>query len=381
MDTFSQALIEELAQPRPGPLVSIYMAFTSLGMPKVRLQWNNLVSHAEKQLAAKGLAPMEALSMVSPPDEFFQTKKAKSQGKKGIAGFFAPHFARTVFLPQMPVDSAYCGSEFHVLPLVTMLRQTGNFHILALSGKKARLICVEGGVARAIETPEMPEGESAALATHDRDDYLGLHTTHGGAVGGHGAQFYGHGIGIDDKKSDLALYFRQVDRAIHKHLAGHDGPLILATVSPNAPIYREVNTHGGLTSAFIPGNPDRVTNQNLAQTAIPLLEPFFQKSQEKLIKRLTGGFGLGLVEEDIRHLEHQSLQGKVEILVLAEDMEFGSALKSDPLSKPTQIANRLICQTIAHRGEVVITNPRELEGHKLPCGLLRHGKRAICPVV
>jgi len=73
--------------------------------------------------------------------------------------------------------------------------------------------------------------------------------------------------GSKGKKVRLARYACKVDAALRPILAGQPMPLPLVAAEPLASIYRQVDTSLSLVVETIPGNPDRVTDLDLAAAA------------------------------------------------------------------------------------------------------------------
>lgn len=381
MEMIRQELIAALATGRTGPLISLYLPFPARGIPRLWLQWRNLLRKVEGDLESRGMNDAEKEKLVGPARDLIGKKDPRLPGIQGVAAFLAPGFFRAVGLPEAPAASWLVGESFHLYPLVYLMRRHQVFHVLALSANGARLLRMEGGMATPVEMPGLPVNMREALRFHDRDDYLSLHTTAAGAVAGHGVQFHGHGVGVDDAKSDTLLYFRMVNRVVHQTLGNEAGPLVLATVRANHALYREVNTYPGLLDACLPGNPDRLKNGRLVQAAFALVEPVFRGENLKPVKRVLGGLGQGLVEEEPMHLRTQARDGGVEILVLPEKEAGQSPCTIDPHTEGCGLINSLISHTVIHRGLVVFAPAGQFDGHRLPCALLRHGRRAVHPVV
>ena len=381
MDALNEALMMELAGPRQGPLASLYLPFSGTGIPRLSLEWNNLIRKAVDCLRRQGLSDQEAEELIAPARLLITRRDPRRPGVKGVAAFLGRGFSRAIHLPEPVASCCLVGEEFHLVPLLYLLGRHRRFHVLALSSNSVRLVRVEGGLVETLELPGLAPDMRAALQGHDRDDYLGLHTTAAGAVAGHGAMFHGQAVGIDDEKKDKLLFFRMVDRAVHRALGNDGAPLVLATTHANQALYREANTHAHLLEECIPGNPDRVKADQLANAGFELVAPLAAEEWAKPVRRVLGGLGLGHVEEDPGHLKSEARDGGVEILVLPGGEKDGNALNADPHASPCPLVNRLIGPVLSHRGTVVFGTRAEFEGHRLPCGLLRHGRRAASPVV
>jgi hypothetical protein len=67
-------------------------------------------------------------------------------------------------------------------------------------------------------------------------------------------------------------YARQVDQALRPFLNGLEVPLILASTKPIDSIYRSVNTYPHLLAQGISGNPETVSDAELAASARTVLD-------------------------------------------------------------------------------------------------------------
>jgi hypothetical protein len=73
----------------------------------------------------------------------------------------------------------------------------------------------------------------------------------------------------------MRQYARQVDQALRPLLNGLDLPLILAATEPLDSIYRSVNSYPHLLATSVPGNPDVVSDAELAGSARRILDELY----------------------------------------------------------------------------------------------------------
>jgi hypothetical protein len=73
----------------------------------------------------------------------------------------------------------------------------------------------------------------------------------------------------------MRQYTRQIDQALRPLLNGIDIPLVLAAAEPIDSIYRSVNSYPHLLIDGIPGNPEAVSDADLAKDARPLLDDLY----------------------------------------------------------------------------------------------------------
>jgi Bacterial archaeo-eukaryotic release factor family 11 len=63
-------------------------------------------------------------------------------------------------------------------------------------------------------------------------------------------------------------------------LAGRSAPLILAADEPLSSIYRSVNTYPGLIDEMIAGNPNLMTDAQLEDAALPMLDRLYKRGAQ-----------------------------------------------------------------------------------------------------
>ena len=82
--------------------------------------------------------------------------------------------------------------------------------------------------------------------------------------------------GGEGKKVRLRQYARQVDAALRGLLAGSSLPPVLAAVEGLDAIYRSVNTYPHLLARSIEGNPERLSDAELAAAARTVFDETYQ---------------------------------------------------------------------------------------------------------
>ena len=78
--------------------------------------------------------------------------------------------------------------------------------------------------------------------------------------------------GGEGRKMRLGQYSRAVDQALHPVLVGRDIPLILAATQPLDGIYRQWNTYPHLAVESLEGNPESVSDHDLAGRAREVID-------------------------------------------------------------------------------------------------------------
>jgi len=206
--------------------------------------------------------------------------------------------------------------HFHVKPLLPLL-SGGRFYVLALSQNGVRLLQGTRQSVAAVDLKGVPRNFADALATHDTDEPLTFHSRPVGAIGSWGAIYSGHGVGIDDKKDDLLLYFQKVDRGLHPLLREERAPLVVAAVAYLIPIYRTANTYPHLLEKGMEGNPDRLSEKELHDRAWALVRPHFEETQQKAVALYRQLAGTGRTASDLKEVVSSASTGQIETLIVA----------------------------------------------------------------
>src|SRR5581483_3548913 len=163
-----------------------------------------------------------------------------------------------------------------------------------------------------------PTSLAQALLAHDRDEMLTFHSRPAGGAGSWGAIFSGHGVGIDDKKDDLLLYFQKIDHGLRRVLRGEHAPLLLAAVEYLRPIYSKANSYAHFLDAGLEGSPDRLSERELHERAWAVVGPRFAGVQAKALAQFEQLAGTGRTSTDLAHLIPAASRGEVETLFVAQ---------------------------------------------------------------
>lgn len=301
MDLLTRRDLRALLEGVEAPCVSIFIPTQRGGGEADRIHWRNSLAVAREEGERHGVSAAQMKEVLRPAHEMLDEMKFGQDQADGLACFLAPGFCRVYRVPLAFSPTTVVGKRFHITPLLPLLTGDGRFFVLALSQKGARLFEGTRQTLSPMEVKDMPQGLEEALATHDVDNVLTYHSrpTSGGTWG---AIFSGHGVGIDDHKSDLLRYFQMIDRALHPILAEEQAPLVLASVKYLMPLFRQACTYAHLLPEGIEGNPDRVDVRELHEKAWTLVASRFTARKESLLglyRQLAGtgrtAAGLGVI--------------------------------------------------------------------------------------
>lgn len=319
MAMISRDELGTLFRSNEGPCVSIFMPTHRAGSETregpIRLK--NLTRQAEKLLTGGGLPSREAKALLEPMERLQEDTLFWSYQDDGLAVFSSPGLFRAYRIPATPDELVVVSRRFHVKPLLPLLTDDGRFYILALSQNEVRLLEATRRRVHEVELEGVPRSLGEALQYDDKERQLQYHTPAPVGRGEQAALFQGHGVGIDDAKTDILRYFRQVDQGLKRLLKDEQAPLALAGVEYLLPIYREANTYKHLVDQGVGGNPEGLSSQELRDRAWTVVEPRFLKARQDAVARYRRLAGTARASDDLSSVVSAAYHGLIEELFVA----------------------------------------------------------------
>jgi hypothetical protein len=308
MDSFGATELRNLIAARPGPCISLY-APVQPGGEQDPIRWKNLVREAEQRLEEAGTRGPEARDLLRPAAQLLDDGPFWQTGGNGLGYFLAPGFARRYRLGLSWPERVAVGRVFHIKPLLPWL-EAGRFYVLAISQNAVRLLrCADHGSARV--PLRGPGSREEALRTHDTDEQVSCHTFAQGP-GARRAVFHGHGVGVDDAKDDLLLFCRAIDRELHPVLRDERAPLVVAAVEDLLPIFRTACSYPHLLENGVPGNPEHLSDQELAERAGPPVAPSLRRQRQRAVETYHQLAGTGQTADAVGEVVTAASRGAVE---------------------------------------------------------------------
>src|SRR3979411_2820781 len=123
---------------------------------------------------------------------------------------------------------------------------------------------------------------------------------------------------LEGEKVLLHQYVRKVEQAIYKVLAEQSAPLVLAAAEPLASMFRSVNTYPRLADEMIAGNPDLLTDAELEDAAIPILDRLYSRELKAVIA-LYDELKPRRATTDVSYAAHAATAGAVDQLLVDLD--------------------------------------------------------------
>jgi hypothetical protein len=260
-DMPTRAQLDQLLVAREPWSVSIYLpTIPSSRGEAERIELKNLAGEASKQLEQAG-APKADVAEIDEEladlvdDDGFWRYQARS-----LAVFVTPTTSMTFRLANNLTAQAEVSDRFHLKPLLRALTFPHAAFVLALAQSSVRLLEIAPDLEPAeVRVPGLPTDIASAVGKSSIKD-----RSPSGRI-----------QGSEGQKTRMRQYARQIEQALRPLLNGVELPLILAAVEPMDSIYRSVNSYPHLLPTSVSGNPEAVSDGDLAESARRLLDDLY----------------------------------------------------------------------------------------------------------
>lgn len=293
--------IEALARIREPGCVSLYAPASPQGAKAdlARIELKDRLRQAVNQLEAAGAGELVIGPVVVAVTHMLEDPASWRHQWHGLVVLASPTRLVAHPLPLEVAASAHVSDRFHLTPLLAAVHATGTLLVLALAQDSVRLIAVGADdTATALTVPGMPADLRAATAldvTNDRQAYAHLQTS-------------------EDPKLRMMEYSQAIDRALEEAPSIPDWPLIIAAAEPLASIFRSVTTRRRLVPEAIEGNPEKLSDHDLALAGRPHIERLRIKELEHHAADFEDHVGSGHTATDLSDVARAATEGAIRTL-------------------------------------------------------------------
>jgi hypothetical protein len=296
--------LEPLLAVRDPLCVSLYVPTSPLPQEAQagRIELKTLTANAMGQLEDTGAARRDVAELREPLDELVDDNGFWSEQARSLAVFAAPSGVRTFRLPNRLTSEVEVGDRFYVKPLLRAVTFPQAAFVLALAAGGVRVVeVVADGPAWAVDVPGLPSDLADSLgAALERNVSDRL-------------------IGAEGDKVRLRQFARKVDQALRGLLAGRQLPLILAATEPLDSIYRSVNSYPTLAATGIRGNPDGLSDDDLAAAARSVLDELYAAELAEVREGFGARFHDGRASSDVATVARAATAGAVDTVLVDID--------------------------------------------------------------
>jgi hypothetical protein len=365
-DVPTRSELEQLLAVREPLCVSLYVPTSPLTQEaeRGRIELKTLTSAAMRQLEDAGAARREVTELREPLEELAADDDFWSEQARSLAVFAAPGGVRTFRLPNRLTSEVEVGDRFYVKPLLRAVTFPQAAFVLALAAGGVRVVEVAAeGPAQVVDVPGLPADLANSLgAAVERSQSARL-------------------IGAEGDKVRLRQFARKVDQALRGLLAGRQLPLILAAAEPLSSIYRSLNSYAALAAIGIPGNPESLTDDELAAAARTVLDELYAAELAAVRETFGARFHDGRASGDLATVARAATAGAVDTLLVDIDDKVPGLVDEETgalaLAEHDDAASYGVVDEIARRvvlsgGRVVAVRRDDLPDRTPVAAILRH---------
>ncbi|AHH19085.1 hypothetical protein NONO_c43010 [Nocardia nova SH22a] len=278
----------------------------------------------------------------------------------------APHHMWTYRIPNRLGAAVTVSDRFLLKPLLRAITFPQTAFVLALAEGSVRLVEVTPDrPAEDVRVPDMPR-DAADFANKS-------------SIGDRAPK--GRLTGSEGKKVRVRQYARGVDRALRDILSGRDTPLVLAAPEPIDAIFRSVATYGELLEDGIPGNPEQLSDQELADRTRHILDGHYAAQLADLRELFDKRRGEGRATADLADIARAATFGSVHTLLVDIDTAVPGTISADtgaiefgPESdtETPGIADEIARRVLLSGGRVLAVRKSDIPEEAVAAAILRY---------
>ncbi len=369
-DVPSRLEIERLldVRDRDDACISIYVATTPVTQEAEasRIEFKNLAADAVGQVEAAGANHRIVSELREALDELVEDDGFWAEQARSLAVFASPGRLRTFRLPNRLGDVVEVGDRFYVKPLLRALTFPQTAFVLALAAGGARLVEVTNdGPAFTVPVPDLPSDAASAAGRASIGDRSQI----------------GRMQGSEGQKVRLRQYAHKVDQALRHVLTGLELPLILAAAEPIAAIYRSLCTYPHLVEATLSGNPEELSDEQLAAAARTVLDDLYARQLDGLRASFELEASRERASSDVATVARAATFGAVATAIVDIDAKLpgtideGSGvvtLDDADDARSYGVVDEIARRVLQHGGRVLAVRADEVPGGGAVAGLLRY---------
>ncbi|MCU1337987.1 MAG: hypothetical protein JWO19_3568 [Bryobacterales bacterium] len=373
----------------------ITMAITIPDPTQVQIHLKNAIRDIEKGLSSRGLDASKATELVEPLHSFAVRIEADKAWGVELVLFRSWDILRGFRLSELSGNGAakefvVTGDRFQIRPLLPSMSRDQRFYVLALSQKHVRLfLCTFRAVQEIPLVGIAPQNLETWLHNRIPDHVLDNRAKAGPSVGSMQGVMFGTSTDRDRHDEYLTHFFKEIDKGLHKVLAGQNLPLLLAGVEPEIALYRKVNTYPQLLESGVHGSPDGLTHGDLHTRAVEAVKHTFSAPLRKVLRDFKDFRDTNRVSFSIPEILKRAQEGRVADLLIRKDAEYLGTwngvtmqIKKGPAStqrlspqaiseQDSDLLNLAALETLSHRGKVFALKRSEMPLESDAAALLR----------
>ncbi len=375
--------IERLIAEADGPYVSLYMPTHRRGVGTLQdpIRMKNLIRDADQQLRSVGCQSVDADYIMRPLIEFLGDYEFWQHQRDGLAVFRNKDIFEIFRVDMSVPELAVVGTRPHLKPMLALISSDIRYFVLALSQNLTRVFEGTREALEEIQLEGMPASLQETWPNRREVPSLQSHSASSSKAGGTSTVFHGQGSGNETTKERMETYFRRIDQALHTVMPASMTPLILVTVDYLASIYRKVNSHPGLQSKWVSGNPSCLCASELHALSLPIVLECFEASRHRAADRYLELWHTQQASNELVEVLPAAVCGRVDTLFAAVGVQIwggynavsGQAQVSGNHHAGNQdLLNLAAIHTYLNGGTVYAVQPADVPGGKPVAAVYRY---------
>lgn len=383
MEPLSRDEFTELVNYQAANCISIYIPTHRSGVEVNQKQdailLKNALQDATIQLQNLDLPSHEVEKILQPGFDLYKDEVFWNNQLDGLALFIANGFFKVIQLPFTVNEELFLNSSFYISPLLPAISNKEEFYLLVLSKKDAQFFHGNAFRLERLEVEGLPNGMDDVIHFEEKE---GEQLLRQGGKGGKGsANFHGHSDGQPDEKTNLAVYFQEVDRTLFTEVL-HDKnvPLVLAGVEYLIPIYKSISKYGNIAETAITGSQEHQNTLELFTKCREILAPYFKQEVNKALQNYYNQIATALTSSMPDKVIPASHYAQVSDLFICKDEHIWG--RFDQVENKLEIhlqkqdgdeclINKAAAQTYLHGGAVHLLDKEKMPKESIIAAFLR----------
>ena len=339
MDVLTRSEIQKLANIKQNPAISIVIPTGTSDFGVLRSRFRQKLIEARDAITLENNDQSLKHTALYAGYELLHDKEWWLKSDRSAVIYLAKGFIKAYHLADYNKAQISIGNEFNIVPLLDAVSDD-EFHILALSQKKVKLLWSNRHVVEEIKLDDMPRAVSELVASNE--------------------------VLKNSKRPDIFHFLRSIDNTITPHLNLTKKPLVLVGLPHIAALYQGMSSYEQTMRKYVAKSPDGMTDIILRDRAWAALKPHARRDQrisysrfDRLIRTQPQKTARG-----IRQVMGAIAEGRVQTLFINPNMErWGSLsavktvdLHDDPKEGDVNLLNMLASSAIA-MGQNVFSFP------------------------
>jgi hypothetical protein len=248
---------------------------------------------------------------------------------EGLAIFLDEEQMRSYRVPHRFEELVFVGKRFCIKPLLPVIADAGRFFLLTASANRVALFEGSRWELEERQVPGLPPSKAEALNYDEPEEIRQVHP--GGPPGPLGVRLAYHGGSgrRDETRTESLEFFRIIDRALNKHLAGQRAPLIFAGVEALFSAFQATCSYRHRVQIPVLGNTDLWNLDQLHAAAWSVASQIFGKERDGALAQCHEFYGTEHVLSELDDVLKACSIGQVDKLLVDMNQSVWGTFDSD----------------------------------------------------